>query len=242
MMSWLKAWHEYFTQNSLSSDDIPWYAQDVLTDGEKQCIKNSIAAFQLGEYSEGRGLLKSAEEYAQKYQDDYLVKITRLFIGEEQNHALLLKRFMTINEIKLMKKNWTDTVFRRLRKNVGFELSITVLITAELIALVYYRALKGCTNSSLLKKVCDKILADEAAHVRYESELINCIRSSKQGLIKYGACFLHQFLFSVTIIVVYMNHKKVLKRGGYDFSRFWESCWLEFSICFTQAVGVRASA
>jgi hypothetical protein len=234
MISSLKDWYGYFAQNSLSDEHIPWHAQDALSEEEKNCIGKSMAAFQLGESSDGKGLLKSAEQHARKHADLYLVKITKLFIGEEQNHARLLKRFMTVHGIKLAKKNWTDTVFRRLRKNVGFELSITVLITAEVISLVYYRALKDSTHSNLLKKICDKILADEAAHVTYESELINMMRDSKRSLIKHAILFLHKFLFFGTLLVVYANYKRVLNRGGYSFTRFWKSCWFEFSSCFTR--------
>jgi hypothetical protein len=241
MVNSFKAWHEYFAENRLNTGDIAWNQEDVLTGEEKDCIGKSIAAFQLGEYSEGRGLLKAAQEYAARTGNEYLIGITRMFIGEEQRHAMLLKRFMTIHRIKLLNRNWTDTVFRRLRKGVGYELSITVLITAEIISLVYYRALRGSTGSSLLRGICDKILSDEAAHVKYESQMITGIRDSKPTLLKQAAVFLHQFLFSGTILVVYLSHKRVLD-SGYNFARFWATCWVEFSACFPQTTVVRATA
>lgn len=241
MLYSLKTWHDYFAENSSNRGDIPWDDEDVLTAEEKTRIGKSIAAFQLGEHSEGRGLLKFAGEYASKNADDYLVKITRLFIAEEQNHALLLKRFMERHGIEPVKKNWTDTVFRRLRKNVGYELSVTVLVTAEIISLVYYRALKRCTGSRLLAKVCDKLLSDEAAHVRYESELIIHIRNSRPGPVRQLVGLLHRVLFLGTTLVVYLEHRGVLEGGGYDFVTFRADCRAEFSRCFTPAEIVRAS-
>jgi hypothetical protein len=240
MLDSLKHWYAYFSNNSSNTGDIPWDIEDSLTEHERSCIKDSIAAFQLGEYSEGKGLLKSAGLYAQKSGDEDLVRITKLFIGEEQNHALLLKRFMDTHGIEPIRNNWTDAVFRRLRKNVGYETTITVLITAEIISLVYYRALKKATNSKLLKSICDKILADEVEHVRYESEMINSIRDTRPALVKNSTAFLHQFLFLGTIIVVFLNHKRVLERGGYDFSEFWVACWSEFSKCFKRRITVQA--
>ncbi len=115
MLNSLKNWYAYFTQNCSNTIDLPWDLPDTLTDEERDCIRDSIAAFQLGEYSEGKGLLRSAEEHALKQKDEYLVPITRLFIAEEQNHALLLRRFMLLHNINLISGNWTDTVFRRLR-------------------------------------------------------------------------------------------------------------------------------
>jgi hypothetical protein len=141
-----------------------------------------------------------------------------------------------------MKHNWTDHIFRRLRKNVGFELSVTILISAEILSLVYYDALKKSTNSDLLKKLCTKILADEMAHVKYESEMLISIRQSKSALSRALINFLHKFLFIGTVFVVYLSHRKVLNRGKYDFANFVAACWLEFSDCFPSAVIVRASA
>jgi hypothetical protein len=241
MLYSLKSWHNYFVENSSNTGHIPWDNEDTLTAEEKGRIGKSIAAFQLGEYSEGRGLMKFAGEYAEKNADDYLVKITRLFIAEEQNHALLLKRFMDRHEIETIKKNWTDTVFRRLRKGVGYELSITVLITAEIISLIYYRALKSCTGSRILARVCDKLLADEAAHVRYESELIIYIRNSRPAPVRQLMGLLHRALFMGTTLVVYFEHRQVLEGGGYNFATFWAACRSEFSKCFTPAEVVRAS-
>ena len=54
--------------------------------------------------------------------------------------------------------------------------------------------------------------------------------------------WLHQFLLLGTIAVVYWSHKPVLNRGGYDLSRFFAACWLEFSERFVPAIIVRATA
>jgi hypothetical protein len=242
MMNSLKNWHDYFVQNSTNKGNFAWHTAERLTDEEKKCVSKSIATFQLGEHSEGKGLLKSADAFAKRHDEAYLVNITKLFIAEEQNHALLLRKFLELNQIPLMKHNWTDHIFRRLRKNVGFELSVTILISAEILSLVYYDALKKSTNSDLLKKLCTKILADEMAHVKYESEMLISIRQSKSALSRALINFLHKFLFIGTVFVVYLSHRKVLNRGKYDFANFVAACWLEFSDCFPSAVIVRASA
>jgi hypothetical protein len=242
MLDSLKDWHNYFVQNSENKGDFNWQPEDLLTEEEKDCVGKSIAAFQLGEHSEGKGLMKAADSFARRHENDYLSSITRLFIAEEQNHALLLRKFMELNGIPLLKHNWTDSIFRRLRKNVGFELSITVLIAAEIISLVYYDALQSGTKSGLLKSICSKILSDERIHVKYESEILNSMRQTKSTFLRAITAFLHRFLFIGTIFVVYVSHRKVLNRGKYDFSNFVAACWLEFSDCFPSALVARASA
>jgi len=223
----LERWYEYFEWNSKSS--LPITCDDLLTRGERERIGKSIAAFQLGEYSEGKGLLKTAEVFANKTRQSYLVRITRLFIAEEQNHALILGRFMTAHQIPLSKKNWTDDVFRALRRPVGFELSVTVLITAEIISLVYYRALKASTGSTELSRICSKILADESMHVAYESQLLNHIRKDHHALHRTAIRLLHTILFAGTTLVVYYAHRPVLKTGGFPLPEFVKACWAEYA-------------
>ena len=230
----LGRWHAYFLANSLNPGNIPWGPVDYMPADERRRISASVAAFQLGEYSEGKGLLKLAAEYAGRVGSGELTDITRLFIREEQNHALLLKRFMGSQGIEPLKSHWTDWVFRKLRKALDFELSLTVLVTAEIISLVYYDALHKCTGSKVLKAICEKILADEAAHVSYESELILHIRGSRPRLLGCAENLFHRFLFSGTVLVVYSGHRRVLRGGGYSFGRFWRSCSAEFSNCFAQ--------
>lgn len=228
----LNQWLIYFQENATDKNNTPWECQEKLTQQEYKWIKNSIAAFQLGEYSEGKGLIRAVKQQTDIQEKEKLTDITRLFVKEEQNHALLLKRFMEKHDIPVVKTNWTDSVFRKLRKDVSYELSITVLITAEIIALTYYKALQNCTNSIVLKSVCEKILKDELAHVNYESEVLNYIRSQKSSSQKFIIICLHQLLFLGTIIVVYFNHRQVLKHGNYSFGAFWQACWQNFFVFF----------
>jgi hypothetical protein len=213
----LRAWLAYFEGNARSSGGIPWGAEDQLSPEEIRLIAKSVAAFQLGEYSEGRGLLKSAEDFSAHFGDRVLYEITQLFIREEQQHALLLKRFMLSHGMGLLRRQWTDTVFRRLRKFFGYELSVTVLITAEIIALVYYEALKNCTGSKILRAVCDKILSDERAHVRFESELLLYLRGLKSGTRARAVGSFHRFLYAGPVADGYLDvvlEADAQRRGG----------------------------
>ena len=140
-LSELNEWENYFLKNKLNLQKITWNYQDLLSKKEKDCISSSIAKFQLGEYSEGQKLLEFCDKYSRKYEDKILKKITALFIKEEQAHSYILKRFMKLNNIAILKSDWTDNIFRLIRSISGYELSITVLITAEIISLTYYRAL-----------------------------------------------------------------------------------------------------
>ena len=228
----LGAWLEYFAANAQAPDPVPWDKEDALTADERSCIRTSIAKFQLGEYSEGHSLMAFASVFADELGEGSLVGITRYFIKEEQRHALMLKRFMQANGIPILSRNWTDTVFRQLRKYAGYEVSITVLITAELIALVYYEALRRCTRSAVLAAICGRILEEETAHTRYESELIRFLRSRRVRWVRPLSGLLHRVLYAGTVLLVFFDHRRVLRSGGYGLAAFWSACWSVFSRCF----------
>ena len=160
----------------------------------------------------------------------------RLFIAEEQRHARDLGRFLTINGIPLVRTTITDRVFRRLRHLVGgLEMSIAVLITAEIIAKVYYAALQEATGSAVLRRLCDQILADEVRHVEFQAEQLGKLRLGRPQPFWLATMGLQRFLYFGTVVVVWLFHRRAIRRGGLSFLGWWRSCWCEFRNAFLAA-------
>lgn len=223
-------WRLYFENNSQALLQIPWEAGPELTEIESAAIATSLAEFQRGENSEGSHLLQYAREYADRAGDQDYVQAVRLFIAEEQRHARDLGRFLTLNGIPLVTTTFTDRVFRRLRHLFGgLEISIGVLITAEIIAKVYYAALKDATESRILKRLCEQILRDEIKHVEFQAEQLALLRKDRRPSLMSCTAGLQRFLFWGTCFVVWVFHRKALKRGGLSFKGFWRWCWTEFN-------------
>jgi hypothetical protein len=232
--AFFRKWLEYFQWNSEEPDTFPWQARETLSPLERMRIAKSIATFQLGENSEGSALLKFAREYGDREGVAILPLVTAFFVQEERKHSDLLARFMEKHGIPARATDWTDAVFRKLRKPFGFEVSVSVLITAELIALVYYRALREATASRLLRALCNKILDDEKAHVEYESALIRFAQEREgwgTGVWRLG----QRLLFAATVGVVYREHGAVLRAGGYPWGKFRAACRQEFRRAFPAA-------
>src|ERR1700677_4361999 len=141
----LEIWLNHFEHHALRPRRVPHGLSDVLTRDEAQLIASSIATFQLGEQSDGRTLLRAAERFARTNEMPHLVRIVDLLIREERRHASLLRAFMQDHRIPLKSTDWTDRVFRRARRLAGLELHLSVLVSAELIGHVYYRALESAT-------------------------------------------------------------------------------------------------
>ena len=101
-----------------------------------------------------------------------------------------------------VKKRWVDTVFRRLRNLAGLEVSVGVLLTAEIIAKVYYAALGKATRSQMLGRICERILRDEEAHVRFQAERLAILRRDRPEFGMKLTRLLHRALFFGACLVV----------------------------------------
>jgi hypothetical protein len=226
-------WHLYFEKNLRSLLDIPWHLGAELTAEETAAIAQSLKEFQVGESSEGKHLFRDAQEYAERTGDHAYVAAVRLFIAEEQRHARDLGRFLTLNNIPLAQTTFTDRVFRKLRHLFGgLEISIAVLITAEIIAKVYYAALREATGSAILRRLCDQILRDEVRHVQFQAEQLAKLRVGRRWLGRAATMALQRFLYSGTTLVVWLFHRKAVRRGGLSFWGWRRSCWREFDEAF----------
>jgi len=222
-------WLAHFRRNARALLPIPWEVGADLAASEKAAITSSIQAFQLGETSEGRHLMRYARDWAERSGNRGYVHAIRALIAEETRHAGDLGRFMDLNGIDRIERGWTDSVFRRLRNTVGsLEISLGVLVTAEIIAKVYYAALRESTHSKLLRAICDQILCDEYQHVEFQTEQLALMRSNRGAAMLWITLAMHRILFSGTVIVVGWSHRRALARGGFSARTFWTGCMHEF--------------
>ena len=221
-------WREYFQYNGSQLLDIPWALGVQFTDDERAAIETSIQEFQLGESSEGKHLIRQAQQYARRSGDVAYPHTLGLFIAEEHRHARDLGRVLDLAGIPRASAAWPDSVFRWLRHRAGLELSITVLVTAEIIAKVYYAALREATTSPVLQRLCDQICGDELAHVEFQSERLALLRRRRSAPAIAAIRTVHSIFFAGTCLVVWRQHGRAMRKGGLSFRTFWRSSWTEF--------------
>lgn len=133
----------------------------------------------------------------------------------------MLGRFLDREEISTLANNWVDSIFRRLRKLAGLEACAVVLVTAEVLAVPFYRALRDATRSSLLHSICKRILRDEAAHLDYQALTIGLLRRPLGRTSRAIRSFLHSLLFHGTALLLWRQHRRVFRSAGWDFFQFW---------------------
>ncbi len=234
-------WLNHFEYHAQHPRCVPHDLSDRLRPDERRLIASSIATFQIGEQSEGRTLLRAAQRFAQARRIPALVRITELFIREEQRHAALLHSFMEEHHIALKRTDWTDRVFRRVRRLAGLELYLYILINAELIGIVYYRALEAATGCRRLRVLCRVLVSDELAHVGFESQLLLALRAGRAAPLQALMRLAHRAFFAGTAGVVWLTHRSVLRKGGYGARGFLRHCLSQYAF-YLEPVNVKVAS
>lgn len=217
-------WVAYFEYNNAHLLKLDYTKNQELTKEDIQCITPSIRSFQIGEGSDGKNLKKRVNSYVEKTKDISYQKAMDWFIVEENRHSQTLKKYMEIYHIQPLENIWIDKVFRMLRKLMGLECEVIVLVTAEMIALSYYTALSNSTNSDLLKTICKQMLQDELKHVVFQSYTLHKISRNRNKIFNTIVRAIRKSVMCVTLQVVWMKYKDLFIKGGYSKKQFKLDC------------------
>ncbi len=210
-------WTAYFKKNDRHRLNIDFTNEPTLGEEEKALIFPSISAFQKGEHSEGSYLKSAALKFAEKNNEPDYPKAIEFFIKEENFHSSYLAQYMNYHNIPLKSGGHNgklfDMIFRRLRRINGLHSEVTVLVTAEIIALSYYSALCNAAESKALKSICLQMLHDELPHIVFQSYTLGHFLTRPVNI------FLRALLMEITCAAVWLAYRKVFAAGGYSFRR-----------------------
>jgi hypothetical protein len=173
--------------------------------------------------------MRYARAHADAIGDPDYVHVARMLLAEEHRHSRDLGRFMAIHGIPELKRTWTDDVFRRLRNVFGtLEISLGVLVTAEIIAKAYYPTLHDATRSKVLRAFCTQTVADERAHVEMQTQQLAKLRAVRGAAGRRLTRLLHAILFAGTMLIVGIGHRRVFRASGCGIGGFLRTAWREF--------------
>jgi hypothetical protein len=196
---------------------IPWEAEVKLPADARAAIANSVAEFQRGESSEAQNYLGKSALFSGRTGDPAFHAASILFVREENGHAALLLRFMQLAGIPRRRSTPGDGVFRWLRSFGDTGWASRVLIIAELIAQEYYPCLRAATGHPALMRICDKIIFDEEAHIRFQVERIVRVEAALGARTIGLRDALLPILMRGTAVVVYFGHRRVIaSRMGFQ--------------------------
>jgi hypothetical protein len=223
------SWLEYFRQNARSLAPVPWLSGAGVSAADRFVIASSIRIFQRGEEGSGRTIARFARRYAEKTGDVAYPAALQALFDEEARHANDLGRFLDLAGIPRLKAEFSDGAFRLMRHHTGLDGALCLLVTAESIACIYYRALHGATSSPLLRELCAQILRDETQHVRFQSQRIALLRNLLPRPIAAARRVAHMILFAGAVALVAFHHRRVLV-AGLGPRRFFRLCRREWRV------------
>lgn len=215
-------WVEYFRANRERRLPVPWAAPADFSADELETVIASLRAWQLGESSDAVQLRAMAAQYARDTNDPAFAEAMELFVAEEQRHGAELGR--VLDRAGVPRKSWDfgDAVFRGFRHFLSrMESFVTVVLMVEVLALVYYAAVRRATKCPALRAVCAQILRDEVPHIRFQCERLAQMhrRRGRVGRALTGAAT--RVLFAGVALAVWIGHRHALRAGGFTFRSYW---------------------
>ena len=202
-------WLEYFENRQSRDLEAPYDAPFRERPGRAE-VAASLARFELGESGEGERIRRLAAETG----DPAYARAIDLFVAEEGQHArwlgVLRKRFGG----EKLTSHWSDGVFVALRHVGGLRREICVLLTAEVIALTYYRVLAQAYEDPVLAAACERILIDERGHVAFHRATLGIEFASMPPAGRTAAVLAWRAFVAATAKVVALDHRAVLALAG----------------------------
>lgn len=218
---WTSAdWLRHFEHRADSRPALPFSHGVSLNHQEQRDLLPSMAIFQRGESGSGRHLFRVAEQHARTVGDPEYVPALRQFIAEENTHGAMLGEYLDAWSFPRLTETWSDNGFRWLRHLSGLELAVSVLVTAEIIAMVYYAALRKASSCPVLRELCTQILDDEVFHLHFQGQRLGCLQHgrSRFGVLCTTAAL--TVMLDGAGQLVWSTHRPVFFRAGLSFAQY----------------------
>ena len=229
----LRVWLDHFDYHATRRCVMPEGRRLGLRREERHLISASIATFLRDSELDGQALLKASVRYsaghAQSEPDALLPKIVALVVAEKQHHVQLLESFMNQHGLLPAPPPRRHDLFYALMPCAEFEARLVSLATADLIGKVYLRALEVATGCRQLRALCRMLVADQLAHVGFESDLLRAFHSQRLALIRAPRALALRTHFTSASVGAWILHRPVLEKAGYSVSTFIRACSAQWS-------------
>jgi hypothetical protein len=219
-----RPWLLYFRSNQADPQEIPWEDVRRVPPELAPFLIPSLQLFQLGEGARGMTFLELGRRHAKSTGDLDFIETLALFISEEQRHSALLARYLRAVGAPLLERHWVDGIFRGLRKLAGLECMVTVLVTAEVLAVPYYRAVQRTSACPALRAICQRILREEAQHLLFQASTLASLQRARPEWWLCLTRFAQHVLLAGTCVTVWVQHGKLLHRGQVTFLNLVLNC------------------
>jgi hypothetical protein len=186
-------------------------------------LARSLAVFQLGE-SGGGAVVEQARRSGLDGIDADFVRAIELFVAEERRHASILAVCVRLTGGRLIRRNWTASLFVIGRRLMGLRLKILVLLAAEVVGLCFYRLLAGRLPPGRLRRWLLEMVADEESHLQFHCEFIRGQIRGSLGAVVFKATW--RVVMALSAWAVLLDHRRTLRDFHID-RKTVRSLWRE---------------
>ncbi len=217
-----RAWRERFA--SRKDRALPPLETDYDYRQLPRSVARSLAVFQLGE-SGGGTVVEQARRAKLKGIDSDYADAVEMFVAEEHRHANILAMAVRLTGGELLRDNWTDRLFVYGRRLMGLRLKVLVLLAAEVVGLVYYRAIAERLPPGVLRRWLEELVEDERMHLDFHCAFLRSQVKSRRARLVFLCTW--RLLMVAAGVVVLVDHRQTLRDLHLDRGRLWQS-WVEY--------------
>jgi len=226
------AWLGYFDGN-VRRDCAPAAGLRAEVPGDlRHALAVSLGRFQLGEAAGGR-LHEDITTLRDASLDPPLRRSVQLYIEEEWRHSRELASIIRELGGELQTAHWTNAAFTACRRILGLRTKMMTLAIAEVIGIVYYRALASGVRSAALATSLRRIANEESRHLDFQADFFDHAVASTPRLLRppYRGLLrgLMHSIFIAALGVLLLDHGALLRRVGAARAALCRAAWRELA-------------
>jgi hypothetical protein len=227
-----QTWLAYFEGNARSDRAPAVTLRDEVPKVLHAPLAISLGRFQLGESAGGK-IHEEIPQHPDRALDAGARRAVQLYIEEEWRHARELALIVRALGGELQTTHWTNGAFTACRRILGLRTKMMTLAIAEVIGIVYYRALAGGIGSPALATCLRRIANEESRHLDFQTEfferalaLTPAWRRAPYRLLLRG---LMLGVLVAALGVLLWDHRRVLRHCAVTSRSLARASWQELS-------------
>lgn len=218
-------WLDHFRGSVRRERQIQWGLGVRLPDDVRDPVLTSLKVFQRGLSSPGLDLRTKVRRGCPR---EYAECID-LYVQEKQVHAELLMRVVWEAGDEPARRAWIDFLFRHFRRRFDWANELTILLTAEMVAMPFLRVVSNHVQDPVVRQVLESILADQAYHLGFHIDHLRPELAKRTSWERFAHQQAWTSFFGTALSLVMVDNRTVFEALGYNRLAFWTDAWNLFA-------------
>jgi hypothetical protein len=225
-------WLAYFEGNT-RSDRAPAVSLCAeVPEALRAALAVSLGRFQLGESAGGK-LHEEIPTHPDTALDVAMRRAVQLYIEEEWRHSRELAMIIRALGGKVQTAHWTNAAFTACRRILGLRTKMMTLAIAEVIGIVYYRALASGVGSRALAVALRRIANEESQHLDFQAAFFDRVLALAPRRLRAPYRWVLRgmmlAIFAAALLVLLLDHGRVLRLAGASTKQIMLASWQELA-------------